>query len=522
MKKYILLLLLLCLGEIAFSQDTAFVINYSQIENYFINKSLVIDNHNFELKNFDITDGRENIPNYKIDTDDNGEFHILDDGFTKIEVLQGFLADTSAWITLTRINKHNIDGSQIEEISGSFHLKENGTFKSFLMKFDSLEQSFIFIEQTISVSTCEHIHQQNTVGYPQEFSSSPTDKCAHTTVNLHENGPTQANATTSIANANVLYDDAAFSTYHITIYVDAFVTISSAALTISSAANTLNDFMLLKSLLNTGSSKFDILLANSFTSGNGAANASGGCMNSPVSLSFAVSIDNFITIAHEYGHLYGAGHSATGVMETTASSTVWEASSVTTIESGVSSVSACMTCTSLPVELISFQGEGINDEILLSWQTGSELNNQGFEIYHSKNGETWEMIGFVQGNGTVYETKNYEFIDKKPTKGINYYRLKQVDYDGQFEYSSIVSVFIGEKTGNNSQIFPNPATDKITISNCTGKVTLYNILGQPLEFYTDCTGNLELDISRLEKGQYIVQILNENGEVLNLKFVKNN
>jgi len=97
----------------------------------------------------------------------------------------------------------------------------------------------------------------------------------------------------------------------------------------------------------------------------------------------------------------------------------------------------------LPVELISFRGKSTLEGTLLTWQTATEKNNEGFEIEHSIDGRTWDNIGFTYGNGTSNELNSYEFIHELPVSGINYYRLKQIDFDGQFEYSHIVNVELG-------------------------------------------------------------------------------
>jgi len=116
----------------------------------------------------------------------------------------------------------------------------------------------------------------------------------------------------------------------------------------------------------------------------------------------------------------------------------------------------------LPVELTNFNGSAKNDEINLRWQTASETNNSGFEIQKSKNGIDWKAIGFIEGHGTTFEQQEYQYNDTNPFSGINYYRLKQIDYDGIFEYSKVVTVENNhsEKT---IQVFPNPSNGLIDL-----------------------------------------------------------
>ena len=77
----------------------------------------------------------------------------------------------------------------------------------------------------------------------------------------------------------------------------------------------------------------------------------------------------------------------------------------------------------------------------LKWRTDSETNNRGFDIQRSYDGQLWKSIGFANGGGTTQHTRNYNYIDY-PNPGIIYYRLRQVDWDGQFDLSNIVSTVL--------------------------------------------------------------------------------
>jgi len=102
-------------------------------------------------------------------------------------------------------------------------------------------------------------------------------------------------------------------------------------------------------------------------------------------------------------------------------------------ESGVVSTS----CTSLlPVELLSFTVKTArNKSVLLEWETGSEINNDYFEILHSSDGKVFKVIGNVKGALTTNEVQQYTFLDKQATRGVNFYKLRQVDTNGDFEDS---------------------------------------------------------------------------------------
>lgn len=94
----------------------------------------------------------------------------------------------------------------------------------------------------------------------------------------------------------------------------------------------------------------------------------------------------------------------------------------------------------LPIELAHFFGVATEDKSLLMWTTFSEINNDYFAVERSGDGYVWEMLGLVQGAGTSSQVIDYRYYDSEPLEYVNYYRLKQVDFDGKYEYSDIVSV----------------------------------------------------------------------------------
>jgi endonuclease I len=122
---------------------------------------------------------------------------------------------------------------------------------------------------------------------------------------------------------------------------------------------------------------------------------------------------------------------------------------------GDASGTICSNIT-LPVELISFDAVKGNNKIELAWSTASELNCSHFEIYKSSTGNDWSRIGQVNGSGNSTELRHYLFHDQIDQSGIVYYRLKQVDLNGEFSFSEIRSVLIEE---NSVIISPNPSKD---------------------------------------------------------------
>lgn len=110
----------------------------------------------------------------------------------------------------------------------------------------------------------------------------------------------------------------------------------------------------------------------------------------------------------------------------------------------------------LPIELISFEGRLIRGKVEVIWYTGMELDNKGFEVQRSADGRHWEYVGFVEGAGQSQTAQHYLFTDESPLAGISYYRLKQLDYDGDFEYSPVITIQNIQKL-DDVIVSPNPA-----------------------------------------------------------------
>ncbi|MBS1685052.1 MAG: T9SS type A sorting domain-containing protein [Bacteroidetes bacterium] len=114
---------------------------------------------------------------------------------------------------------------------------------------------------------------------------------------------------------------------------------------------------------------------------------------------------------------------------------------------------------SLPVKLISFDATKNNDhQVLLQWSTAAEINNDHFEVERSADAQQWIKIAEVKGAGNTNEMQQYALADHEPQTGTNYYRLKQVDYDGQYDYSEIQAVEITAAAAATMTIYPNPVS----------------------------------------------------------------
>ena len=143
--------------------------------------------------------------------------------------------------------------------------------------------------------------------------------------------------------------------------------------------------------------------------------------------------------------------------------------------------------TGLPVELTFFTGVENGNQIDLYWETATEVNNYGFDVERSFSspGMDWMTIGFVEGNGNSNSSKYYNYIDKNIRRsGIYYYRLKQIDNDGQFEFSSIVEIDFSKPSGFKlNQNYPNPFNPVTSITfqipvKAIVTLNVYNIVGK--------------------------------------------
>lgn len=115
----------------------------------------------------------------------------------------------------------------------------------------------------------------------------------------------------------------------------------------------------------------------------------------------------------------------------------------------------------LPIELIQFAANLKESGVLITWTTATELNNDYMALERSANGKDFLEIARIKGKGTTDETQHYQYFDPNPLAGINYYRLRQVDFDGTHDHSKVVAITLDK--GELMSIFPNPAKDRINI-----------------------------------------------------------
>jgi hypothetical protein len=117
----------------------------------------------------------------------------------------------------------------------------------------------------------------------------------------------------------------------------------------------------------------------------------------------------------------------------------------------------------LPIELLDFTAILNNNKVNLNWRTVTEINNNYFTVERSKDGINFEFVAKVQGAGNSTTTKQYVTLDEKPYQGLSYYRLKQTDFDGKFNYSKIVYVNFKKDISKEVKIYPNPVTNELNM-----------------------------------------------------------
>jgi hypothetical protein len=179
----------------------------------------------------------------------------------------------------------------------------------------------------------------------------------------------------------------------------------------------------------------------------------------------------------------------------------------------------------LPVELVRLSAKRQGEDVMLNWSTAAELNNRGFELLRSRDARRWQTIHFEPGQGTTSQPHEYAFLDETPFGGLNYYRLRQVDFSGKSTLSHIVSVLMGEE--NALQVFPNPvATGELNLFwlgevDETLKIGLYNAAGQLVRNLLIESGNQILQVGDLPSGLYTLRGSNERRQFVERVMVRN-
>lgn len=181
----------------------------------------------------------------------------------------------------------------------------------------------------------------------------------------------------------------------------------------------------------------------------------------------------------------------------------------------------------LPIKLLTFDANIVNNIVNLNWITETETNNDYFTIERSKDGINFESLSIVKGAGNSNSRIEYYSLDSKPIKGISYYRLKQTDYDGKYTYSNIKSIILRNIIDEVS-VYPNPITGNGFIAFNSLEATeqlisIYDIAGRVVyeKTYAIKQGEnkLVLETTNLTKGMYFIHLA-DGAEGVNIKFIK--
>ncbi len=191
----------------------------------------------------------------------------------------------------------------------------------------------------------------------------------------------------------------------------------------------------------------------------------------------------------------------------------------------------------LPVDLLSFGATVDGMDVILDWETASETNNAGFEV-QTQNGAMWDVLGFLEGHGTTTETQAYSYRVVNVGVGTHVFRLKQIDFDGNFEYFGDIEITEVEATIETPGVYqvasayPNPfnAQSQFTLAVAHAQqvtVELFNTLGRQIAVLFD--GSVEanrvqsvtIDGTELPSGIYVVRVNGERfSEVQRVSLVK--
>jgi len=178
---------------------------------------------------------------------------------------------------------------------------------------------------------------------------------------------------------------------------------------------------------------------------------------------------------------------------------------------GVTTTCGCFN--PLPIDLVSFDATQEGEDVILKWVTSTEINNSHFDLERSLDGVRFEVIGQVEGAGNSTDVLSYSYTDKSPFDGINYYRLKQTDYDDTSEYFEVVTVRI-DVEGTIFNIFPNPVKNIANIQldeniSSEAHIELLSSTGKLLEVIpmNQIGGIMDIDVAKYPAGFYHLRLV---------------
>ena len=171
----------------------------------------------------------------------------------------------------------------------------------------------------------------------------------------------------------------------------------------------------------------------------------------------------------------------------------------------------------LPIELLNFEAAYMEETgfVELKWSTATEINNDFFTVESSQDASNWTEILTKDGAGTTHQFMSYIDFDKHPYDGINYYRLKQTDYNGDYTYSKIIAINIHSSIDNKVIAFPSPVNDILNISSpgiSFEEIFVIDSKGAIVaqQLNPDLSENIKIDFGSFKNGNYLIKLKTKN------------
>lgn len=173
---------------------------------------------------------------------------------------------------------------------------------------------------------------------------------------------------------------------------------------------------------------------------------------------------------------------------------------------GLGNISFTTTGCALPVNLVRVQAQPSQEGVEISWQTDGEQNSAYFQVQRGNDAQSFESIGNkIDAAGTTNDRKTYRFTDLTPLSGINYYRLKQTDFDGSHQFSKIISINL-QAAADQLSVYPNPTADVVAIKNLAADqeayLQIYSLAGLVVKEGFTSAG--QMAVGGLPNGLYFV------------------
>jgi len=173
----------------------------------------------------------------------------------------------------------------------------------------------------------------------------------------------------------------------------------------------------------------------------------------------------------------------------------------------------------VPITLIDFKAEldEVRENVNLFWSTESEINNSHFNILKSKDALNWDLVGEVEANGDSKQLNEYEFVDSAPYIGLNYYKLEQVDFDGESTFYG--PVLVNVESNLSIDVFPNPVDDNLIIytKHVDVNIEIINSLGEIIR--SEKLINNNLDVVNLKSGLYRILFKDDSNKLIAVKTI---